>query len=793
GLKGLIQFVAANLSSFHRAEVEQFRIAQLELVRAVSAQIANVLDLDELARRVTDLIQRTFNYYYVAIFTLEIESNALAFRSSASASRKGRKKPAIKLEVEVGQGLIGEAALTGQRILSNDVRSETRFRFIDSLPETRSEIAIPLKVEHRILGVMDVQSNRRQAFHPIDILVLNSLADSIARAVESARHYSGMVRRADQLAFLSEVSKIVASSLDLPVILEQSAKLIEDKFGYSHIALYTVHPNRRLIQYEAGSGPANRVPRGYSISLDRDTGIIGRTARQGRTNLVHDIGEYGPYALSPLLSRDLHSGMCVPLVFEGVVLGLLDLQSEHPNAFHQDDQRMFEAAAGTMAAAIRNADLFRSEQWRRQVSDSLREVAGLVSANVGVENVLETILAELDRNLPIEVSAVWLLDEGEISLAAVHGCEAEELEGLCLTEPESVVSMMMALRTGTALIRPPNSPQWPVELVAGFDSDSSSIAAPLRIGDRPLGILTITHHSAGRYGHEALAITTTFASNAAVAIENARLYDSAQEQAYASAALLQVAQAVASSSDLNEVLGTIIRIMPILVGVRRAILYRWEEAKQVFLATHQYGLNEDEQQVITERELAESDFPALAYTHERNRMVNFPLQADRPVHAWLEIRPTLDASINPVDPDRILMSVPLSIKNDFYGILLVEEADRARRFRPRRIEILNGIAQQAALAIQNDLLQQEMVVRERLETEVQLARQIQQTFIPQVLPSHPFWQLAACWRTARQVGGDFYDVIELPAGRLGIFIADVADKGIPAALFMALTRTLVRG
>ena len=138
------------------------------------------------------------------------------------------------------------------------------------------------------------------------------------------------------------------------------------------------------------------------------------------------------------------------------------------------------------------------------------------------------------------------------------------------------------------------------------------------------------------------------------------------------------------------------------------------------------------------------------------------------------------------------MAVPISIKNDLFGVMLIEEAENGRRFRSRRIEIINGIAQQAALAIQNDLLQQEMVVRERLETEVQLARQIQQTFIPQSLPTHEAWQFAARWRTARQVGGDFYDVIELPNNKLGLFIADVADKGMPAALFMALTRTLVR-
>ncbi|MEW5942139.1 MAG: SpoIIE family protein phosphatase, partial [Chloroflexota bacterium] len=148
-----------------------------------------------------------------------------------------------------------------------------------------------------------------------------------------------------------------------------------------------------------------------------------------------------------------------------------------------------------------------------------------------------------------------------------------------------------------------------------------------------------------------------------------------------------------------------------------------------------------------------------------------------------------DAAFSGEDP--LLMTVPLSIKQDLYGVMVVEEAPGGLRFRSRRLEIISGIAQQAALAIQNDRLQKEMVVRERLETEVQLARQIQQTFIPEILPEHPQWQLAARWRTARQVGGDFYDVMELPDHRLGLFIADVADKGMPAALFMALTRTLI--
>jgi len=91
-LQALAQIIAVSLIASHRYEVEQFRLRQLNLVREVSAQIANVLHLDELSARVTELIQKTFNFYYVAIFTLEPNSNALRFRSSAVAPRKGRKK-----------------------------------------------------------------------------------------------------------------------------------------------------------------------------------------------------------------------------------------------------------------------------------------------------------------------------------------------------------------------------------------------------------------------------------------------------------------------------------------------------------------------------------------------------------------------------------------------------------------------------------------------------------------------------------------------------------------------------
>ncbi len=792
-LDGLARIVSVGLYAAHRVEVERFRLGQLSLVREVSAQIANVLDVDELSRRVTELIQKTFHFYSVAIFTVEQGEHILRFRSSATAPRKGRRKVSFPQEVELGLGLIGYAAQTGEQISISDVRSDPRYRFIDSLPETRSEVVIPLKIEDRVLGVLDVQSDRLNAFHPNDLLILNALADAIVRAVEGARLYSGLRRRADQLTLVAEVSKGLTSTLDLRELMHDAASLIHDRFGYPHVQVFTVHPNRRLIEYVAGSGKRSKSLEGYTIALDEPSGIIPWVARSGETALLNDVTADPRYTPSPLPPKNTRSELTVPLHYDNRVVGILDIQSDQVDAFNEDDRLIFETVGDSIASAIRNVDLYRSERWRRQVADSLREVAGLVSANVGVDQVLETILVELERNLPVDVAAIWLAGDNGLFLAAVHGGDADAIEKARLESADASIGLVSALFADEPVIRKPGEPMLPSGLGMGFDDNYSSLVAPLRVGDQPLGLLTLAHHTSGRYGHEAQAMTTTFASYAAVAIENARLYDSAQEQAYASAALLQVAQAVVSLSDLDEILGTIIRIMPILVGIQRVALYLWDPEDETFLPDQEYGLNEDDREALWERPLALGDFPLLDAACEQNHLLTHALKPKAKPRSWLKIKPKAEEDEAELRSDgRLLMAVPLSIKNDLFGVMLVEEAEGGRRFRTRRVEIINGIAQQAALAIQNDLLQAEMVVRERLETEVQLARQIQQTFLPTTLPSFPGWQISARWRTARQVGGDFYDVIELPNGRLGLFIADVADKGVPAALFMALTRTLVR-
>jgi serine phosphatase RsbU (regulator of sigma subunit) len=138
-----------------------------------------------------------------------------------------------------------------------------------------------------------------------------------------------------------------------------------------------------------------------------------------------------------------------------------------------------------------------------------------------------------------------------------------------------------------------------------------------------------------------------------------------------------------------------------------------------------------------------------------------------------------------------LLLLPIVARDDLLGIMLVTFINPAA-IRHERIRLITGVAHQAAVAIESKYLFDQKAEQERLTHELELARDIQTKLIPTDLPAIPGWELVAFWRSAQEVAGDFYDFIEVSPHQLGIIIADVAGKGLPAALYMTLTRSLLR-
>jgi sigma-B regulation protein RsbU (phosphoserine phosphatase) len=151
------------------------------------------------------------------------------------------------------------------------------------------------------------------------------------------------------------------------------------------------------------------------------------------------------------------------------------------------------------------------------------------------------------------------------------------------------------------------------------------------------------------------------------------------------------------------------------------------------------------------------------------------------------------------------LAISLYAQNEWVGLMILHTSQKDL-FQPGEVALLETFASQAALAIQRaglaeqlgdkitrlEAAQVELAQKERLEREMELARQVQHSLLPRSFPDQPSFRFAARFQPARQVGGDFFDVIGFPDGRFGVAIADVTDKGMPAALYMAITRSLLR-
>lgn len=971
-LGDLASHLALVFQAFRQERIKTWRTEQLTLVRAITSQITRFTDVRALCHQIAQQIQETFDFYYVGLFEMDETQGILRFCAGA-----GKGIPAYHEDfdaIRLGQGIIGSVAQNGQEIVARNVQQEPRYRFSFALPETLSEAAFPIKHGERLLGVLDLQSERPNAFHEYDLILFRSLADAIAIAFESIKLYQALSHRADRIAALLEISHTLTSILDLDRLLEEVVKAIHHWFGYPYVHLFSVHQGRRKIFYEAGSGARSKAFEEHQISYDLDdpTGIIPWVAREGKIYLTNDVESDPLYRPSPLPPETTQSELAIPLAYAGEVLGVLDLQSDHPNAFDPEDLPYLEALGASIAIAMRNAMLYRTESWRRQVADSFRDIAGLISENINLGDLLERILAELERNLPCEAAAIWLLEEPyrpetrqppNLRLAAVHGVSAARLEQVTVEEEEERQWLEYALQQTEASIRKPLDPYDPLGKALGFPTDYSAILAPLRAGGQILGLLLFAHHTAGRYGSEALLIATTLASYAAVAIQNNRLFASAQEQAwistillqvaetnqtlrsaeelaetltrlipllvgirecaffiwddsrqaffmlaehglptplphhipfdsrvpavarlletrspvfiqdpaaelslleidlhannstylvlpltsrdemlgallvgyhperthvgyrfdpqllailqgiaqqaamalenirlldarqeeaYVTAALLQVAQAIVSQTNLEDMLDTTVHLIPILVGAEACAIYLWDNEKKEYRLVKAFDQNHHHQTALEGTGYPRGQAPLLDFIHHYDTLIVCPLQhEDLPIAEWASHPLVTDEEIE-ANASYRLLGIPLSVKGERYGALLVRDAHYPTTSQERRLEIITGIAQQIALAIQNEYLNREMLKRERLEREVQVARQIQKTFLPTRFPEHPHWEISVYWETARQVGGDFYDVIRLPQNRWGIVIGDVSDKGVPAALYMTVSRTLIR-
>lgn len=245
------------------------------------------------------------------------------------------------------------------------------------------------------------------------------------------------------------------------------------------------------------------------------------------------------------------------------------------------------------------------------------------------------------------------------------------------------------------------------------------------------------------------------------------------------ALLYRISQTFSSSLDLGEVLT---RVMDEVIVTTRAergfVMLRQPDGSFRFAAARGMDL----------QTIDAPEFQVSRGIVDRVAAEGKPLlTSDAQQEAWLASRESVR-----ILGVRAILCVPLELKGRIEGVVYVDSRIQTGVFSPEDLDMLQGIASSAAIAIDNARLYQVAVEKGRMERELQVAREVQTSLLPQAEPFVPGWEFAAWWQPAREVSGDFYDFVPFRDGSPGILIGDVTDKGMPAALFMASARSVIR-
>jgi serine phosphatase RsbU (regulator of sigma subunit) len=320
--------------------------------------------------------------------------------------------------------------------------------------------------------------------------------------------------------------------------------------------------------------------------------------------------------------------------------------------------------------------------------------------------------------------------------------------------------------------------------------------SPLRSGNRVLGILNIAAPSWDHFGPEALSLLTTVGSQMGVALERARLYDLMLERRIdEQRALLAFSNELLARPDPAELMGHLVQSVSQLLRADACALFvpTAEGVDLRFGAAA--GWRGDPVAAGHLIPNGEGSGPGKVMATQQPLLIE-DLEEDN--------RAPWTAPWVKAEGFRGHAVIPMIVEGRSVGTLVINDR-RRRKFDADELRLLRLMANQGAIALESARLHQEEIERNVLQEDLLMARRIQLSMLPKHPPRIAGWEIATAYRPARQVGGDFYDFFDLPrsggqpqagiaqpAPRLGLVIADVADKGMPAALYMTLGRTLIR-
>lgn len=387
------------------------RAKEMEIVSRVSTATTAELDPDRLLQSVVDLTKENFNFYHTQIYLLDRPQNTLILAAGAGEIGQKMISQGWKIPLDTEQSIVSRAAATNHGVIVNDVSISSDYLPNPYLPDTKSELAVPMVIGDKVIGILDVQSERIDRFTNEDITIQATLAAQIAVALQNARQYEQTQRRTQELAILNEMGRAFASTLDINSIFE---------LAYKYASRLVDTTNFTFAMYNSDSEELSfplmvRDNETYQGKTDPiSSGLITHVVQIGESLLISDnlpdrlvtLGIQSPVADN---NEPVLSWLGAPIMYGKEVIGVIAVQSNKtPGLYTEVDKDLLSSIASQAAIAIENARIFKQIQHQAELEATINVISQKIQSTTTIENALQIAVRELGRALGSKRTSVQL-------------------------------------------------------------------------------------------------------------------------------------------------------------------------------------------------------------------------------------------------------------------------------------------------------------------------------------------------------------------------------------------------
>jgi GAF domain-containing protein/DNA-binding response OmpR family regulator len=387
--RSFIEQASLRLDANRALRQAERRARQLVTSSEVSQIAGTLLDLDRLLPQIVDLIKDRFEYDHVQIFLMDDKDEYALLR--ASTGEAGRQLLSIRHRLKKGsQSVIGQVTANARATIAADTAdARVVHRPNPYLPNTRSEMAIPLILKGRVVGALDVQSNVPNAFDSDDVLVLTTLAGQVATAIDNAQLYEQARGRASEMSFLYSVTNAAARAETLEDAVGNVAEELAHSLNAISAAIYLPEAYIDADEQEftllvpiAQAGSDQPLSELSEIRLDTAQNLIASVATSRRPLVLSDLTAEPRYL--PIV-ENARSAIIVPLGTASTLVGLITMEGDRPGAFTDDTLQLLLTLSGTLSAIVQNQQLLQQVQRQNEDLQELDRLKSDFLANMSHE------------------------------------------------------------------------------------------------------------------------------------------------------------------------------------------------------------------------------------------------------------------------------------------------------------------------------------------------------------------------------------------------------------------------